>query len=709
MLSKMRHGCEVQRFVAAATRNSFATTQRGLHNSPHLANRIEKLVVANRGEIAVRIMDTARKMGVRTVAVYSDADAKSQHVLMADEAYNIGPAESSNSYLRMDKILEVARKTGANGVHPGYGFLSENAAFATALEDAGIEFVGPPASAITSMGIKSLSKKIMIEANVPCVPGYHGPNQDNDYLMEQAKNIGFPVMIKAVLGGGGKGMRIALTEKDFFTQLEDARKEADNSFNDTDMLLERYVERSRHVEVQVFADKLGNAVYLFERDCSVQRRHQKIIEEAPAPSISAELRKELGEAAVRAAKAVGYVGAGTVEFIMDTSDNKFYFMEMNTRLQVEHPVTEMITGTDLVEWQLKVAAGERVPLLQEELQHRGHSFEARIYAEDPANDFRPGSGPLLYMNAPTTSEHVRVDSGVVQGDNVSVFYDPMIAKLVVWGEDRDTALSKLISSLRDFHIAGLATNIDFVAHVASHPKFKSGDVSTAFIDENRETLMEPTPTSFHAVAKAGLSLALQEHQAVMKSQQSSADPHSPWGSLKGMQSNGAPSDRVYNLVIGEEEFALKLSHIKDDKYIVTCNDETTEITGTLDGTSMRSQIGGVSYVDTAFITGESVDIFSQEGRLHATFAAPAFASAINTVSSDVLLAPMDGAVQEVLVKVGDVVAVDDPVMIMYSMKMQMTLRSPRAGIVETITPIGQVKINQALLTLAEEDVEVMEN
>uniref|UniRef100_A0A4W3JLZ8 Methylcrotonyl-CoA carboxylase subunit n=1 Tax=Callorhinchus milii TaxID=7868 RepID=A0A4W3JLZ8_CALMI len=394
-------------------------------------------------------MRTAKRMGVRSVAVYSEADKNSMHVAMADEAYHIGPAASQQSYLNMEKIIQVAKSAAVQAIHPGYGFLSENTEFAEWCKKENIIFIGPPSSAIRDMGIKSTSKSIMSAAGVPIIEGYHGEEQSDQRLMEEAKIIGFPVMVKAVRGGGGKGMRIARSEAEFFDQLESARREARKSFNDDVMLIEKFVDRPRHVEVQVFGDHYGNAVYLFERDCSVQRRHQKIIEE---PGISAEVRKRLGEAAVRAAKAVSYVGAGTVEFIMDAKDD-FYFMEMNTRLQVEHPVTEMVTGTDLVEWQLRVAAGEKLPLMQDELSVQGHAFEARIYAEDPDTDFMPGAGPLLHLSTPAPDTFTRIETGVRQGDDVSVHYDPMIAKLVVWGEDRTAALSKLKYCLRQYNVS----------------------------------------------------------------------------------------------------------------------------------------------------------------------------------------------------------------------------------------------------------------
>lgn len=398
-------------------------------------------------------MKTCKKLGIRTVAVFSDADTKSLHVSMADEAFYIGPPLSSKSYLRGDKIIDVAMMTGAQAIHPGYGFLSESVEFAALCEKEGVIFIGPPESAIRDMGIKSTSKQIMTSAGVPCITGYHGENQADDFLVQEAEKIGYPLMIKAVRGGGGKGMRIALTREEFLTQLNSARTESEKAFGDSTMLLEKYVRSPRHVEVQVFADKYGDAVYLWERDCSVQRRHQKIIEEAPAPGISDELRRQLGEAAVKAAKAVNYVGAGTVEFILDKEDLSFHFMEMNTRLQVEHPITEMITGIDLVDWQIRIASGEPLPLTQDQIVRRGHAFEARIYAEDPASGFLPGAGPLNHLSTPEPSEFVRVETGVREGDDVTVHYDPMIAKLVVWGENRSQALNSLISRLSEYHVS----------------------------------------------------------------------------------------------------------------------------------------------------------------------------------------------------------------------------------------------------------------
>src|SRR5512138_352971 len=415
----------------------------------------EKILIANRGEIACRVIRTARRLGIRTVAVHPEADANARHVRLADEAVAIGPAAARESYLSVPRILEAARATGAQAIHPGYGFLSENAEFAEACARAGIAFVGPPAAAIRAMGSKSAAKALMEKAGVPLTPGYHGDNQDPAFLAKEAKRIGYPVLIKASAGGGGKGMRRVDAPEDFEAALAACRREAAQAFGDDRVLLERYVLRPRHVEIQVFGDRHGNCLHLFERDCSVQRRHQKVLEEAPAPGMTPERRAAMGAAAVAAAKAIGYVGAGTVEFIADQAGT-FHFMEMNTRLQVEHPVTEMITGLDLVEWQLRVAAGEPLPMAQEQLRIRGHALEARIYAEDPDRGFLPSTGKLIHLAPPAESLHVRVDTGVAQGDEITPYYDPMIAKLIVWDETRDLALARMLQALANYRIVGVA-------------------------------------------------------------------------------------------------------------------------------------------------------------------------------------------------------------------------------------------------------------
>ncbi|KAG2439506.1 hypothetical protein HXX76_004860 [Chlamydomonas incerta] len=515
---------------------------------------VKKLLVANRGEIACRILSTARKLGVPTVAVFSEADRRAKHVELADESFCIGAAAARDSYLRGDAILDAARRSGADAIHPGYGFLSENAAFAEACAAAGLAFVGPPAAAIRAMGDKSRAKEIMQAAGVPVVPGYHGEDQSEDRLLAEAARVGFPLLVKAVSGGGGKGMKLAAGPADLREAIASARREALASFNDDRLLLERYVLRPRHVEVQVFADGHGGAVYLFDRDCSVQRRHQKIIEEAPAPGLPDEFHRLIGEAAVRAARAVGYRNAGTVEFIVDTDadaaagQQQFYFMEMNTRLQVEHPVSEAITGQDFVEWQLRVAAGGRLPRSQAQLAAVGHSFEARIYAESPRNNFLPGAGTVRRWRTPASAETftnaaVRVDSGVREGDTVGTFYDPMIAKLVTHGPDRATALAALVAALRQTQVAGLPTNIPFLLRLAAHPDFAAAtrsELTTAFIARHRDALLAPQPVPDEVAALAAVSrhLLAVRRQAEAEAAQGLAARLGPWSSGSSSASSG---------------------------------------------------------------------------------------------------------------------------------------------------------------------------
>ncbi|XP_030647199.1 methylcrotonoyl-CoA carboxylase subunit alpha, mitochondrial [Chanos chanos] len=671
--------------------------------------RIEKVLIANRGEIACRVMRTARKMGVRSVAVYSDADRHSMHVAMADEAYHIGPAPSQQSYLCMEKVLEVAKRSSAQAVHPGYGFLSENTEFAELCKQEGIIFIGPPSSAIRDMGIKSTSKHIMSAAGVPIIEGYHGEDQSDDKLKAEAARIGYPVMIKAVRGGGGKGMRIARSEAEFHEQLESARREARKSFNDDVMLVEKFVDNPRHVEVQVFGDQHGNAVYLFERDCSVQRRHQKIIEEAPGPGISAEVRRKLGEAAVRAAKAVNYVGAGTVEFIMDAQQN-FYFMEMNTRLQVEHPVSEMITGTDLVEWQLRVAAGEELPLSQEEIALHGHSFEARIYAEDPNNDFLPGAGPLLHLSTPQGDECTRIETGVREGDEVSVHYDPMIAKLVVWGEDRSAALKKLRYCLRQYNIVGLNTNIDFLLSLSGHPEFEAGNVHTSFIPQHYKELF-PTPQapSSAVVCQAALGLLLQERTHTQEFRAQSEDVYSPFASSNGRRLNVLYC-RNMALKLGENKVEVAVTYNHDGSYSMQIGGEVFHVSGQLEeegGASyLRCSVNGVLSRPKLVIVDNTVHLFSMEGSSQVDVPVPKFLAGISaSATQGGAVAPMTGTIEKVLVKAGDRVQKGDPLMVMIAMKMEHTIRAPKAGVIKKVffKEGSQANRHAALVELQDEE------
>ena len=520
-----------------------------------------KILIANRGEIACRVAATARRMGIRTVAVYSEADANAKHVAVCDEAVLIGPAAAKESYLKGDAIIAVALATGAQAIHPGYGFLSENAEFADAVAAAGLVFIGPPAASMRAMGSKSAAKTLMESASVPLVPGYHGESQDPDLLQREADRIGYPVLLKASAGGGGKGMRVVERSEDFAAALASCKREAISSFGDDKVLAEKYLQRPRHIEIQVFADSHGNCVYLHERDCSVQRRHQKVLEEAPAPGMPPERRAAMGEAAVAAAKAVGYVGAGTVEFIAN-QDGSFYFMEMNTRLQVEHPVTEMITGTDLVEWQLRVAAGQPLPLRQDQLKIHGHAIEARIYAENPEKGFLPSIGTLRHMDTPdavsfelgsasvSTPAAVRIDSGVREGDAISPFYDPMIAKLIVWGADRTQALARMSQALAEFQIVGLATNIAFLKRLVEGSAFASADLDTGLIERNGATLFPPAePAPPGALALAAMALVGGEHTG-------STDP---WANVSGWRLNG---DYQRQLAFSDEhqDYAVALTY-----------------------------------------------------------------------------------------------------------------------------------------------------
>ncbi|XP_050306869.1 methylcrotonoyl-CoA carboxylase subunit alpha, mitochondrial isoform X2 [Anthonomus grandis grandis] len=629
-------------------------------------------------------MKTAKKLGIRTVAVYSEADKDSLHVALANEAYQIGPAPAAQSYLRGDKLLDIAKKSGCQAVHPGYGFLSENVEFAELCQKEDVIFIGPPASAIRDMGIKSTSKHIMSKAGVPIIEGYHGEDQSNETLQKHAERIGFPIMIKAVRGGGGKGMRIARSKEEFLEALESARSESQKSFGDSVVLLEKFVEEPRHVEVQVFADKHGNAVYLYERDCSVQRRHQKIIEEAPAPGLSWDLRKQLGTAAVKAAKAVGYVGAGTVEFIFDRKTSDFHFMEMNTRLQVEHPITEMITGTDLVEWQIKIAAGEEIPLKQADIPLKGHSLEARIYAEDPRGGFLPGAGPLQYLATPTPDDDVRVETGVRQGDNVSVHYDPMIAKLAVWGQDRSEALTKLRSKLLEYHIAGLETNVNFLLNLSGHPEFKSGNVHTNFIRDHHDSLFRDETPCDNNIIQASMALILWE-QSLEGARV--IDRYNPFIVENNFRINHL-NVREVKLLLGETEFCtkVKFTNPKRDVYEVTCDNGKTwrSVNARLKSIDnlnlLTCRINDHSTTLNVFKTGSNLVLFGDGGKQQFSIPSPSYTLAEDSESlggSNKAVAPMPGVLEKVLVNIGDEVKRGDSLFVLIAMKMEHVVKAAK--------------------------------
>ena len=637
-----------------------------------------KLLIANRGEIACRVIRTARRLGIPTVAVYSDADANALHVELADEAMHIGPAPARESYLVVERIVETALKTGADAIHPGYGFLSENARFAKACADNGIPFVGPPASAIEAMGSKSAAKQIMEKAGVPLVPGYHGADQDPALLRASAEDMGYPVLLKATAGGGGKGMRQVWSSGEFDEGLAAAKREALASFGDDTMLVEKYLTKPRHVEVQVFCDNHGNGVYLAERDCSVQRRHQKVIEEAPAPGMTGTLREAMGATAVTAARAIDYRSAGTVEFLLD-EDGSFYFMEMNTRLQVEHPVTEMITGQDLVEWQLRVAAGEALPLRQEQVSIKGHAFEARIYAEDPANDFLPATGNLGFLQPPEESRHVRVDTGVRQGDDISVFYDPMIAKLVVWDESRPRALDRLASALADYRISGTVTNLDFLYNLATSEPFVAAELDTGFIERNRSLIFHEGDAELEQELPLAALALLLDRQA-QNGARSCLDPFSPWSECNGWRLNEPHLHRMTIHCHGEDHVVSVEQ--RSDNYLIGYGDRETLVSGSLQEDILHIDLQGHRQRATLARTADGYTLYLANGACHFHEVPPDTGEAEAGGVGAGLAAPMNGTIVTLLVESGTTVEADTPLLVMEAMKMEHTIRAPVAGTVK---------------------------
>ena len=660
----------------------------------------KKILIANRGEIACRVAATARKLGIQTVAVYSDADANAKHVLACDEAVHIGPPSPKESYLRGARIIEAALATGAQAVHPGYGFLSENEEFAQACADAGLVFIGPPPMAIKAMGLKAESKRLMHQAGVPLVPGYHGAGQDPVMLRREADAIGYPVLIKASAGGGGKGMRIVAKTEEFDAALASCKREAINSFGDDAVLIERYVTRPRHIEIQVFGDAHGDCVYLFERDCSVQRRHQKVLEEAPAPGMSAARRAEMGAAAVAAAKAVGYVGAGTVEFIAEPTadgDLRFFFMEMNTRLQVEHPVTEAITGLDLVEWQLRVAAGEPLPLKQDELRIHGHAIEARICAENPDSNFLPATGRLDVYRMPESVSFerglVRVDAGVREGDAISPYYDSMIAKLIVWGADREQALARLDAALAATHIVGLHTNVAFLRRVAASPSFANADLDTALIERERALLFNAAPLPLE-VAAAGVVAHARAAERVLEGRD-------PWSRRDGWRLHGSAARRFDIEAQGAHHvFSLERSDAAQtllqgaQRWSFAANERSPGLHDV--------SLSGRRWSLHVYATGERFSVFAPEGSAVVDEIDPIAHSADGAKEAGGLAAPMPGKVIAFLAGAGDTVTEGQPLAVMEAMKMEHTITAPRDGtIVELLYAVGdQVSEGGELLRMA---------
>ncbi|MBZ9772159.1 acetyl/propionyl/methylcrotonyl-CoA carboxylase subunit alpha [Mesorhizobium sp. CO1-1-8] len=648
-----------------------------------------KILIANRGEIACRIIRTARKMGVRTVAVYSDADARSLHVEMADEAVHIGPSPAGKSYLRGDKIIAAALAAGAQAIHPGYGFLSENPDFVDQVVAAGLIFIGPSAASIRAMGLKDAAKRLMEKAGVPVVPGYHGEAQEIVLLASKAREIGYPVLIKARAGGGGKGMRRVEHPDEFSEALSSARREAKASFGDDRVLVEKYVDKARHIEVQVFGDSFGNAVHLYERDCSAQRRHQKVIEEAPAPGMTEALRKAMTDAAVKAAKAINYSGAGTIEFIVDASQglkaDRFWFMEMNTRLQVEHPVTEMVTGTDLVEWQLRVASGEKLPKTQSEIALTGHAFEARIYAEDAAKGFLPATGTLHHLKFPDAAPEgatMRIETGVRAGDAISPYYDPMIAKLVVHATDRQAALEALGAALSRTEIAGSTVNTAFLAALAADPDFAAGDVDTSLIARHQTALTEVAPPTGETIAAAAVAAS---------GAGASPSSNDPWSSLAGYAHFHSVTRRT-RLKFGEDEIVAKVSVRHDGRFQVTL-DKPYDDTNSHDFRSTPRLARWPGHI-TVF-----------EGAVGYTFAVPdPLARADDAAAgSGSLRAPMPGVVKLVRAGKGDAVIKGQPLLILEAMKMEHTIAAPHDGVIAEIATEGaQVTDGTVLVRFVEE-------
>ncbi len=642
-----------------------------------------KILIANRGEIACRIIRTAKKLGIKTVAVYSEADASARHVSLADEAIEIGPAPAGQSYLVIDKIIDAALKTAAEAIHPGYGFLSENAEFAEACIQNKIVFIGPSVEAIKAMGSKSRAKQIMQDASVPLVPGYHGDDQTASLLKAEAEKTGYPIIIKASAGGGGKGMRVVEIDREFNDSLDAVKREAMSSFADDHVLIEKYLRKPRHIEIQVFCDNDGHAVYLFERDCSVQRRHQKVVEEAPAPGMDPSRREALGKAAITAAKAINYVGAGTVEFIVD-EDGTFYFMEMNTRLQVEHPVTELITGQDLVEWQLRVASGESLPCSQKELSINGHALEARIYAEDPDRDFLPATGLLSHLRFARDSRHVRIDTGVRQGDSVSMHYDPMIAKLIVWDHDRDSCLRRMIRALNETQVVGVSTNIDFLTSLVSHAAFQAADLDTGFIARHHEQLfLDSQQVDEHILALAALYILLSREKQAKAGAEKSSDPYSPWHTTHAWQAN---LDSVEELCFNEKELEhVVLVHYRKQSTVLQINDRQIMASGTLsDDGDLSANLDGTRTHVTVVENADTLSILHGGNSCQLTLLNKTDHGGDEEATPGSLISPMPGKVIAVLAKVGDQVKKGTPLLILEAMKMEHTISAPRNGTVSAL-------------------------
>jgi 3-methylcrotonyl-CoA carboxylase alpha subunit len=665
----------------------------------------DKILIANRGEIACRVIRTARNLGIRTVAVYSEADADAQHVRQADEAYPIGGPRPQDSYLRADAIIEVAKRSGAEAIHPGYGFLSENADFAEAVEAAGLVFIGPKAASMRKMGSKAGAKDLMQAAAVPVVPGYTGVDQSPQVLAREAARIGFPLMIKAAHGGGGKGMRIVRRLEDFLPNLESCQREAANAFGRDRVLLERFLEQPRHIEFQVFGDAHGNVIHLNERECSAQRRYQKVLEESPSPFLTPELRAAMGAAAVQAARAIDYTNAGTVEFIV-APDSTFYFMEINTRLQVEHPVTEMVTGVDLVEWQLRVAAGEALPLTQEQVQQRGHAVEVRLYAEDPEAGFLPGSGKLDRLRLPQTDEHVRVDSGVVEGDTVTIFYDPMIAKLIVWDRDRASALARMREALAQCDIEGPKSNIGFLERLVRHPAVVDGSIDTGYLDRHLDEFLPQARVDENLLLAAATARLLWQESTERERAAASPDPTSPWAIADGWRLGHAGKRHLAFLHRGER--IELIAHGSGGEYRIEHDGRTVLVAGArlADGV-LGARFDAQARRFSVQADDVRVQVHDGEHRLQLTPVGVYRREAAAQGGDNRMQAPMPGRVVLVRVQPGDSVIAGQEVVVIEAMKMELALKAPRDGVVAEVRAAAGdfVEADAVLVTLEREGAE----
>lgn len=651
-----------------------------------------KILIANRGEIACRIIKTAQRLGITCVAVYSEADLNARHVTLADEAFLLGPAPSEESYLCADKIIEICKQAAIQAVHPGYGFLSENTDFAEALAANNITFIGPPSPAIAAMGSKSVAKEIMAKANVPIVPGYHSTNQDPKQLKQASIECGYPQLLKAVAGGGGKGMRIVNSTDEFDAALESTCREAQKAFGNADMLIERYLTQPRHVEVQIFCDQQGQGIYLAERDCSLQRRHQKVIEEAPAPDLSDQTRKIIGETAVRAAQAIDYVGAGTVEFLYNP-DGTFYFMEMNTRLQVEHPITEMITGLDLVEWQLRVAFGETLPLTQDQLKINGHAVEARIYAEDPDNDFLPATGRLKYLSTPEENDYLRIDTGVIQNDEISLYYDPMIAKLITWGDTRKAAINRMVNALKEYRIAGVKTNTRFLLQLVNSQPFRKKLINTGFIEKHHELLFTQPPQDRHWFLAVATTYFLQCHQ---QADTLKSDQYSPFNQRNNWRLNRV-EPYATNILTGQETYEIK-AIVQPDGYNITVDQTSYAISATLIEDRLSLNIEDQQLTVYCFEDNHQLTLFYQGEQFQCQ--RPSLSLNEQEITADgALTAPMNGVIVVIGVEKGQQVKQGDSLIIMEAMKMEHSITAPCDSVVKNIYFAQGDQVNEGALLI----------